>query len=132
MTETKVQVERRKHERYPVPTGVIAVLGPHFDRVGQIMDISRGGIGFRYVDSSEGVRDLTELDIVFESGRFYLDKLPCATRSDVIIPDEFSLSLGRTAVGSTRRCGVQLGDLMPRQVSQLEYFIQNHTIGGGI
>jgi len=48
MTENK---EHRKYTRYHVPEGSFVTLGPSNAILGQILDISMGGLAFRYINS---------------------------------------------------------------------------------
>ena len=82
MTVKKERVERRNHRRFRVPQSAFVTLRAHDVRVAQIIDISRGGLAFRYVGE-----------------------------------------------GLTKRNSVQFGQLTAQQISQLECFIQNHTVG---
>jgi hypothetical protein len=114
-------VERRKDKRFQVTHSAHAVLGPHLRKVGQITDISRGGLAFRYIgcqDSSE----LCELDVL--SARCCSVKLPFKTICDFEIANQFVL--GSIPV---RRRGVRFGDLTHDQKSELSRFIQDYTTG---
>ena len=55
---------------------------------------------------------------------FRLDKIPFESISDFETANEDSLSSI-----TTRRSGVQFGQLTHYQISQLEYFVQNCAIG---
>lgn len=50
---SKDRRERRKNQRFQVPKGAFVGLGPYFEKVGPIMDVSKGGLGFRYIGSAE-------------------------------------------------------------------------------
>ena len=82
MSNKKKLVDRRKHKRFRVPESAFVTLRAHDVRVAQIIDISRGGLAFRYVGE-----------------------------------------------GLTKRNSVQFGQLTAQQMSQLQCFIQNHTVG---
>jgi hypothetical protein len=115
-------VERRKHRRFEVQEGAFAGLGHRFTPVGQIMDIGKGGLSFRYVAEANESNGLSELQIVASNRNTRFDKAPCKPIWDLEIPYAFS------GVSITmRQCGVQFGELTAGWVSQLEYFIQNHT-----
>lgn len=120
-------VERRKHKRFQVEDGAFALFRPHWHHStisGRIIDISRDGLAFLYITSKDGSNGSFELSILFAYHSFYCDNVPVKTISDFEVADE-------TPVSSitTRRRGVQFGELTQDQISQLEYFIQNHTIG---
>lgn len=65
MTNSKELFERRKHKRFHVQDGAFAVLRPHYaELLGQIIDISRGGVSFRYIASEELSNGSFKLDIL--------------------------------------------------------------------
>jgi c-di-GMP-binding flagellar brake protein YcgR len=116
MTRKKL-VERRKHRRIQIKSGAFVGVGPHFDQVGPLIDISMGGLSFCYMARQKQPNGLS-LDIFLTDRDFYLSYLPFKAISDF-----------RTLATNTRRCSVQFGDLTQSQISHLESFIQNHNIG---
>lgn len=115
-------MDQRKHKRFQVHEGVFVVCGPYSNKLGQIMDISMGGLAFRYVAGNHESSEPFELDIFFTGHGCYMSKLPFRTISDFEIVNEIPFSSV-----TIRRCGVQFGRLMPHQISQLEYLIREHT-----
>ncbi|MBW1860726.1 MAG: PilZ domain-containing protein [Deltaproteobacteria bacterium] len=107
MINTKQQVERRKHKRFQAWNGAFVALGPYSLKLGQIVNMSMGGLAFRYIGSRKPSRMKTESKIFIDNG-FCLDDVP-------------SLVM--------RQSGVQFGKLTRDQRSELEYFIHNHTAG---
>jgi hypothetical protein len=124
MTNEKEQAERRKHTRFEVREGAFAVLRPDRNIVGEILDISKGGLSFRYITGEEQSRESSGLDILFAGGSFSLAGVPFKTVSDFLMPDGF-FSNSTT----TRRRGVQFGVLTQEQTGELKSFIGNHTRG---
>ncbi len=116
------QFERRKHERFHVQEGALAVLGPHFRKMGQIMDISWGGLSFRYVARDEPSEGQINLNISLPDGTFRFHDAPFQTVWDSSTPYDFSF--GAITFG---QCGVRFGQLSDVQTSQLEYFMHNYT-----
>jgi hypothetical protein len=119
-------IERRKHKRFQAEEGAIAVLRPrrpHSPILGQIIDINRGGLAFCYVATEKLPNGPYELLIFLADSSCHLDKIPCKTISDFERADEVPFS----SITMMRR-GVQFGDMTHNQISQLEHFIQNHTI----
>jgi hypothetical protein len=118
-------VERRQHKRIQIKDRADAVLlGPTFTKGVQIIDISKGGLAFRYVHGKKPSNGLLELDILWDHIDLNLIKLKVKTISDYQIPDEFLLD-----VIPLRRCGAQFAELMKDQISQLENFIENDSTG---
>jgi len=120
----QLSVERRQQPRYKVAEGVFAALVNHSSKLGQIRDISKIGLAFRYIDHGEALEETTELKIVIGSKGVYLDKLPFRKVADFEIKNESSFSSLKI-----RQIGLQFGNLTKHQASRLEHFIQNHTIG---
>jgi hypothetical protein len=118
----EVQVERRKHGRFKVKEGAFAALGRWFSPVGQIMDISKGGLSFRYIARSDQSKGTTQLKILLSGAGFHFDILPFKPIWDLATPYALSY-VSRTM----RQCGGQFGELKDDQKLDLDYFIQNYT-----
>jgi response regulator RpfG family c-di-GMP phosphodiesterase len=69
------------------------------------------------------VNGAVEADIFLAGDGFYVEKIPIKPIWDLKVPKKFS-----NGSLPMRRCGVQFRDLTRHQRSQLEYFIQNHTL----
>ncbi len=122
MTSSKERVERRKHKRFQVRKGGFAGLGPYFENIGPIIDVSMGGLGFRYIGSEE--TNGSYLDIFLADDDFYLRNVRFKT-----IWDFKSVNETLSSSVTMRRRGVQFKKLTDHQRSQLEYFIKNHAVG---
>jgi hypothetical protein len=115
-------VERRKHKRFRMQNSAFVVFGSHAGELGWIIDISRGGLGFRYIAYGDRPNGSSELVIYSADKSFYLEKLPFRTVWDFEVADQFPSS-----PMTMRRRGVQIGELTQEQIAQLPYFIKNHT-----
>jgi len=121
--DSKRLVERRKYKRFQVQENTFALLRAQVSKLGRVIDISKGGLAFRYVSIGERLKGPLEVDLLLPHHDFSLNKLPVKIISNFEIASETpfrSLTL--------RRVGVQFGELTQKQKSRLEYFIQNHTI----
>jgi hypothetical protein len=118
--------ERRKHKRFRVQNGSFAALCPQFSILGQIIDISTGGLSFRYVASEERSKESSQLRILLTDGSFCFDKIPFEAVWDTPMPREFSFG----AI-TLRQCGVQFGELTHGQKLDLQYFMGRCSIGEG-
>ena len=85
------------------------------------IDISRGGLAFRYIAQEEELNRSSDLDIRTRDTGFSLEKLPFKDISDSAITNEQSQF-------NLRRRSIQFGELTPYQASQLKYFIRSYTI----
>lgn len=124
MNMTQAPVERRQQPRFKVVEGVFAALVNHNSRLGQIKDISKMGLSFRYIDHGDTPDETTELKIIIGKGGLYLDKLPFKKVADFEIKNEHTFSSLKM-----RQIGLQFGELTRQQCTRLEHFIQNHTVG---
>jgi hypothetical protein len=145
MTNYKEFIERGNHERLKVKTGAIAMIRPISAKQEQtknmiveenafvarakycqIINISKSGLAFRYIGGNGESNDQFELDILFIQDSIcftYLRNIPF--KIVWISPDaEKNLSSNIR----TKLLGVQFGEMMPNQMSQLDRFIQECTI----
>ena len=120
-SETKETPNQRRHARFRVLRDAFAALGPDYIKVGQILDISMGGLAFRYIVPEEGPSNASELDIFLAGRTFYLYKLPFETVRDSATNEAPFSSM------NMKVSGLQFGDLTDNQKSNLRYFIQTHT-----
>jgi len=110
--------ERRKHKRFRVQNGSFAALCPQFSILGQIIDISTGGLSFRYVASAERSKESSHLSILLTDGSFRSDNISFQAVWDTPMPREFSFG----AI-TLRQCGVKFGGLTHGEKLDLQYFI---------
>jgi hypothetical protein len=119
MSSPSQTVEQRKHKRYKVTKRAFAVLGPEAVKLCHLIDISKGGLAFRYfVDSNGMAEEMDNLDILGGED-FYLEKVPVRIVTDMALKDESPFS----SIAMRRR-GVQFGQLTPKQLEQVDYFIE--------
>ncbi|MGB5749175.1 MAG: hypothetical protein WBM69_19495 [Desulfobacterales bacterium] len=133
-------ISRRTHTRYKVKDGAFAVLYQNSSKLGQIIDISMAGFSFRYSDSQYidndrdgkavfyhdhrgSLENLAAFDIFLVDSGIYIDRIPCKIISNFEIDEqESSNSI------SMKRCCIQFDELVPEQISDLAYFIENCTV----
>lgn len=122
MKKSNEVIEQRKHKRYLVKNRAFAVLGPEAVRLCHLIDISRGGLSFRYfADTDDLTGEISVLDILCGEN-FYIEKIPARGVSDWLLPPD--LPFGSLAM---RRRSVQFGELSVGQAEQVENFIKNNT-----
>jgi hypothetical protein len=115
-------IEQRQHKRFRVPKTTFVALWPEFLKVGQVADISMGGLAFRHLRGEEPPKGSLELDLFLAGRSFYLYR----------VPFEIIWNLEPTETNSSnsqepRQCGLRFGDLTPGQTAQLEYFVRNYA-----
>ena len=145
MTNKKEVVEYRDHERFKVKSGAIAMIRPlpakqeHSKDMSidgnalvakakycQIINISKDGLAFRYIDRNGKSNEPFELDVLFIQDSIcftYLKNVPFE-----IVWTSHEASKNSSSHLRTKLLGVQFGKMMPNEISQSDRFIQKCTI----
>jgi hypothetical protein len=113
-------VEHRKYRRFRIPRDAFAALGPHFNQVGPLTDISKGWLAFCYASRKKQPSGLS-LDIFLTDDDFCLSCIPLKEVVDSEAPNDAD------GYARKRRCRVQFGDLTENQLSRIEHIILKHT-----
>ena len=115
-------VERRKHKRFNAQDGALAALTRSPTIAGQIINISEGGLSFRYVASHQRSEESPRLNILVSERKFHLKTLPFKRVWDSPMPEAFTYG-----TISLRHCGVEFADMKNDEKDDLNFFIRNHT-----
>jgi hypothetical protein len=115
--------ERRKLRRLKAQENTFALLRGQTSKLGRVIDISDGGLAFRYVSIGEQLKSVFELDLVSPRGDLRLNGLPVKVVSNLE-------RQGKTPSGRIRlrRVGVQFRELTHYQVSQPQHFMRNFMV----
>lgn len=120
MEKSTTFLERRKYKRYRLSDDILVFNENTF---GQIINISKGGLAFRFLTNKDVVQDNEfELGILNSSNGFYLENICCKT-----ITSTDSAPIHPTGSTIVRRNGVEFYNLSPEQQEQLEEFLKNNT-----
>lgn len=120
MSRTNMSVDRRKHARFSLKGSAYAVLNTGLGRsLGQISDISMGGLAFRISNGKNGPSGSSKLHIIISENYLFVENLPVKIIDVLPIPN----SLPGTST-TINRCCLQFGALSPAQCSQVEYLIR--------
>ena len=125
MAGRKRTIERRKNERYKAVEGAYAAVSPNSHKLGQIIDLSMGGLAFKYIDtSSEDAKEEQnpEETIFLSSMGYYVGDLPFKTIADYEITNAPSFSSMKV-----RKRHVQFTDLNFKQLFDLDYYLKNNV-----
>ncbi len=125
MVGRKRTVERRKSKRYKAVEGAYAAISPRSNKLGQIIDISMGGLTFKYIDTKgedANKQSPSEESIFLSSMGFYVGDLPFKTVSDNEVTNTPSLSAMKV-----RERHVQFTDLSFKQLFDLDYYLKNNV-----
>jgi hypothetical protein len=114
------QKERRQHTRFHPKDGTMAV---NHHVLGPIVNISMGGLAFRYMNETTNKEISDILGIFLGSDNVLIEELTTKVISDKIV------SSGSTFLQiSTRQRSIQFTDLTKPQRIQLEDFINNNAL----
>lgn len=116
---------RRDYKRFrPKDLTFVKLNSEYEEDIGQLLDISKGGLSLRYFINEEKPRNYSDLGIFVSGGDFAVDWLPFKGVSDNVLKNN---SMFSTIL--LRRYAVQFENLTPDQGAKLDYFLLNHTLG---
>jgi hypothetical protein len=147
MKEKEKKIERRKHQRFCAQNGTFAVVGSkkaRLDKIkkmsmgqiacaiykskpfkfGQIIDMSQGGLAFRYIDNRNKRDPSDEINILSAGNKFFLENLVFKTVMDEDATEEPSFSPIKL-----KNQRIQFVGLSSDQIKKLAYFLSHHTDG---
>ena len=122
METATVTIERRKHGRLQGKDGALVSLGAEIKRMWHLIDISKGGLAFRYLGGMEDPQLFSELVLLTKEVSFCLEKVPFTVVADFEMNGRFLSSY------TFRRCSVRFGKLTTDQSVQVQYFITKYAI----
>ncbi|MGD9082868.1 MAG: PilZ domain-containing protein [Desulfobacterales bacterium] len=124
MIPPEKMVERREHKRFLVQEGAYALLKNSSSKLGQIKNISRGGLAFSYIVDGEQIHESFKVDIFMSNIGYCLRDVPSKKISDFHIDNRLPFS-----TFSIRQAGIQFNELNYSQLSQLDNFMRDYTTG---
>jgi len=116
--------EKRKFKRFKGKEGAFAAfMRPNeLINMGQIQDISMGGLCVRYLSTHTNHEGCSAIKIFGSNDRFiHLDRVQCRIVYDHEIPE------GSWEQISTRRCGVEFENLSLKHLSTLKEFLDTFS-----
>lgn len=105
--------ERRAFPRYSTMERALIAMGQDRESVFHLLDISRGGISFRYIGNKCRTAGVDRVDL-YHHEDLWLGGVPVQSVEDV------PLSNGTI---SYRRCGLRFAELTDEQIERLESFM---------
>jgi hypothetical protein len=111
--------ERRRHKRYKVQDGTFAALPSNY-LVGQVKNLSRGGVSFTCIASGRQSGSMPVLEIFSKDDGFYLREVPFKIVSETDVENHVPCS----SLQMIEISG-EFADLTEFQKSQLDYFLQH-------
>jgi hypothetical protein len=131
MTGKKEFAERRKHERFKVKNGAIAIIRlsnilATAQKYGQIINISRCGVAFRYIDRKDELNEPVNLDLLFIQDSICSAYLKYVSLKPVWVSHiDSKTSFNQVKI---KQQSVEFGKMIPQQESQLDRFLNKCTI----
>jgi hypothetical protein len=131
MTNKKEFAERRKHERFKVKNGAIAIIRQSnvlatSQKYGQIINISQGGLAFRSIDRKGDSNKPAKLDLLFIQDSICSAYLKYVSLKTVWVSHiDSKTSFNRLKI---KQQGLEFGEMKPNQIAQLDRFIEKCTI----
>ena len=116
-------MERRKEPRFLIRDNAFAVDAYKPQRLGKIIDISRSGISFQYMEGADNFQPSTELHIFSSIHSIFLRDVPFEATSDLRISGH------PASIIFMRRHGGRFPSLSDQQQAQLDKFIDIHSVG---
>lgn len=117
----KQVVEQRKYRRFSVREGTL-IFNSSTD-VGEIIDISMGGLSFTCPEMSEEAPSSFDIGILFGEDEYYTGKIQCKKLISHSVPSDSLFGIQEKG----KRYSVEFGDLTPEQRLHLEHIIQSYT-----
>lgn len=115
--------ERRKHQRYNAADGSFAAISSNSYKLGQIVNISRGGLAFRYIDTNRTNPGEKGKNHIFLSSKgHYVQSIPFEAVADREVPNENAFSTLKM-----RQCAVRFGKMSFNQIINLDNYILHNT-----
>jgi hypothetical protein len=121
-----METEQRKHTRFLVQENVIAALRNRSTRIGQVKDISLGGLSFEHIDEGDSNPNHPERSIFLLAEDVHVSKIPCRVVYDIPVSEPIESPPLITRF-KTRRCGVQFVTLSEDQKAQLAFLLKTDT-----
>jgi hypothetical protein len=102
----------------------LAVIKSKPPKMGEIIEISRSGLSFSYIENDKKLSDFNEMDILFVDEDFYLRCLPFTTVNDSAVHTDSPFN-----ALAMKKLTVCFGSLSKEQKKQLEHVLKNFTTG---
>jgi len=124
MAERRSGADIRRHYRYRVKDHVYVNLRSESgEEVGQLLDISKGGLSLQFLAADEKPATYTDLGIL-ASMDLATERIPFRMVSIEEVNNPIPLSVTKLL-----RCGLKFENLTPGQQAKIDFFIKNYPCG---
>ncbi|MFC1523630.1 PilZ domain-containing protein [Thermodesulfobacteriota bacterium] len=111
-------LDRRKHTRFMMHEGGIALICNETGIAGTILDISFGGIRVKYIDLGEQLDNAADNVVMLCNGKVNTDEIPCR-----IIWDKKTANRSPLTDMKTREGGVEFHHLPEHLLQQVDQYM---------
>lgn len=119
----RILEERRAHKRFLAKDGTYAIFGKYSNKLGQVVDISNGGLAFRYNDNENRSVDLFNVGIMIADAPDLADEISLQAKTI----NDFEIGPGSHYFMPLRQTHIQFVELTDDQKTLLSKLIINHT-----
>lgn len=123
-------VDRRQHPRHTARKGTYVAMLQGSPRMGQLVDVSLGGLSFQYIEHEAPASPAKEAQILIGDDSVYLEELPGIVVDDFPISERYThdrISSQAHSLRHVRQRRLKFGSLSEDQKAQLAYFIRYRT-----
>jgi hypothetical protein len=121
-----MEMEKRKHTRFLAQENVVAALRNRSTRIGQVKDISLGGLSFEHIDEGDLSLNHPERSLFLLVEDFHISRVPCRVVYDIPVREPIGSPPLLTQF-ETRRCGIEFVTLSEDQKAQLALLLKTCT-----
>ena len=119
--ERRTRTESRRHRRYPIRELFFVKLKSDSDmNLGQLVDISKGGMAIRCFSERRPVETYKQLDLFLSGGGYRIDQIPFLP-----VSSQNFVKTSAFNVSAYKRYGLKFHSLDGSLQGKLNYFIEN-------
>lgn len=122
MADLRETVDRRRNKRFTPKETSFAVIDSAKSLIGQINNISKGGVLFQYVDEMKRISDVTTVDLFMTNSNFCLRNLKVKT-----ISDNEAVNIQAYGAVPLRQHRAEFKELSYMQDLLMDYFLLKYT-----
>ena len=125
----KILKERRRYSRYSIKDGSYVTISPKAEKFGPIMDMSMGGLVFKYFDKDTITNNCNTQETLFlSSENNFVGGISFKTIADYELSEDKTLNQSYPKKGKMRIRRVKFTNLILKQLFDLDHFIGENTI----
>ena len=116
--QPQIEIDKRRFARFELSKGIYAHLDSDIRAIGEVLNVSKGGLAFKYMAEFSSAAKHSKLNVFALGGNLFLRDVPVKTVSDTEMPIEIDFSSIRM-----RRMGLEFEDMTEDQKAALRELI---------